>query len=69
LRPDLTDEELPRYIALDDPVNCAGSAKIEGPGLMLFERMDCEDWTAIIGLPMIKLVTALRKWGYPIFAT
>ena len=67
LRADLTNEELRRYIELDDPVNCAGSAKIEGPGLMLFERMDCEDWTAIIGLPMIKLATALRKWGHPIF--
>jgi septum formation protein len=67
LRADLTDDELRRYIELDNPVNCAGSAKIEGPGLMLFERMDCEDWTAIIGLPIIKLTTALRQWGYPIF--
>ena len=67
LRADLTDEELRRYIALDDPSHCAGSAKIEGPGLMLFERLECEDWTAIIGLPMIKLTSALRQWGYPIF--
>jgi septum formation protein len=67
LRADLTDAELRRYVELDDPVNCAGSAKIEGPGLMLFERMECEDWTAIIGLPMIKLTTALRRWDYPIF--
>jgi len=67
LRADLTDDELRRYIELDDPVNCAGSAKIEGPGLMLFERLDCEDWTAIIGLPMIKLTAALRRWDYPIF--
>jgi len=66
LRADLTDAELQRYIEIDDPVNCAGAAKIEGPGLMLFERMECEDWTAIIGLPMIKLTTALRQWGYPI---
>jgi len=67
LRADLTDVELRRYIELDDPVNCAGSAKIEGPGLKLFERLDCEDWTAIIGLPMLKLTTALRQWGYPVF--
>lgn len=67
LRADLTEEELRRYIAIDHPVNCAGSAKIEGAGLLLFERMDCEDWTAIIGLPMIQLATALRRWGYPIF--
>ena len=67
LRADLTNEELRRYIERDDPVNCAGAAKIEGPGLMLFERLDCEDWTAIVGLPMIKLTTALRKWGFSIF--
>lgn len=67
LRADLTDDELRRYIEIDDPVNCAGSAKIEGPGLLLFERMDCDDWTAIVGLPMIQLATALRKWGYSIF--
>lgn len=67
LRADLTEEELRRYIAIDNPVNCAGSAKIEGPGLLLFERMDCEDWTAIIGLPMIQLTTALRRWRYPLF--
>jgi septum formation protein len=67
LRADLTDGELRRYIELDDPVNCAGAAKIEGPGLMLFERMDCEDWTAIIGLPIIKLTTALRRWEFPLF--
>jgi septum formation protein len=68
LRADLTDAELRRYIELDDPVNCAGSAKIEGPGLLLFEKMDCEDWTAIIGLPLMKLTTALRHWRCPIFA-
>lgn len=67
LRTDLTDDELRRYVALDDPSHCAGSAKIEGPGLMLFERLDCEDWTAIVGLPIIKLTSALRQWGYPIF--
>lgn len=67
LRADLTDAELHRYIEIDDPSNCAGSAKIEGPGLLLFARMDCEDWTAIIGLPMMKLASALRNWGYPIF--
>lgn len=67
LRADLTEEELRRYIASDHPVNCAGSAKIEGAGLLLFERLDCEDWTAIIGLPMMQLTTALRRWGYPIY--
>lgn len=69
LRADLTDEELRRYIEIDNPVDCAGSAKTEGPGLMLFERLDCEDWTAIIGLPVMALTTALRRWHYPVFQT
>jgi len=67
LRADLTDDELRRYVAIDNPVDCAGSAKTEGPGLMLFENLECEDWTAIIGLPVIALTTALRRWDYPIF--
>ncbi|MDZ7268220.1 MAG: Maf family nucleotide pyrophosphatase [candidate division KSB1 bacterium] len=69
LRADLSDEELRTYVALDNPSDCAGSVKTEGPGLLLFERLDCEDWTAIIGLPIIALTTALRKWNYPIFAS
>ncbi len=67
LRADLTEEELRRYIEIDNPIDCAGSAKTEGVGLMLFERLDCEDWTAIIGLPIIALTTGLRNWGYPLF--
>ena len=69
LRADLSDEELAAYVALDNPVDCAGSVKTEGPGLMLFERLDCEDWTAIIGLPLMALTSALRKWGYPTLNT
>lgn len=66
LRPDLTDDELRAYIALDDPLSSAGGIKTEGPGLMLYDRLECEDWTAIIGLPVMALVGGLRKWGYPI---
>lgn len=67
LRADLSEEELRRYIEIDNPIDCAGSAKTEGVGLMLFERLDCEDWTAIVGLPIIALTTGLRSWGYPLF--
>lgn len=67
LRADLSEEELRRYIEIDNPIDCAGSAKTEGIGLMLFERLDCEDWTAIVGLPIIALTTGLRNWGYPLF--
>jgi len=67
LRDDLSDEELRAYVALDDPVHSAGAVKTEGPGLMLFDKLACEDWTAIIGLPVMALATGLRRWGYPLF--
>ncbi|MEK7728462.1 MAG: nucleoside triphosphate pyrophosphatase [candidate division KSB1 bacterium] len=67
LRADLSDNELARYVEIDNPIDCAGSAKTEGVGLMLFDRLDCEDWTAIVGLPIIALTTGLRNWGYPLF--
>jgi septum formation protein len=67
LRRDLTNEELQAYIELDKPFDCAGAAKIEGRGLLLYEKLICDDWSAIIGLPLIKLTTALRQWKYPLF--
>jgi MAF protein len=66
LRADLSDDELRAYIALDDPVHCAGAVKTEGAGLMLFDKLECEDWTAIIGLPVMALASGLRKWGHSI---
>jgi len=68
LRADLSDDELGAYIALDDPLQSAGGAKTEGPGLMLYDKLECEDWTAIIGLPVMALANALRKWKYSLFS-
>jgi septum formation protein len=66
-RRDLTDDELRAYIEMDKPFDCAGSARIEGRGIMLYDSLRCDDWSAIIGLPLMALTTALRQWGYPIF--
>jgi len=68
LRADLSDEELRTYIELDNPLHSAGGVKTEGIGLMLFDKLECEDWTAIIGLPVMALATGLRKWKYPLFS-
>ena len=68
LRADLSDDELRSYIELDNPLHSAGGVKTEGPGLMLFDKLECEDWTAIIGLPVMALARGLRKWGYPNFS-
>lgn len=62
----LSPEEIQRYLAADEPFDCAGSYKIEARGIALFERIDASDFTAITGLPLIALTTILRGLGYPI---
>ena len=60
----LSDEEIARYVAAEQPLDCAGSYKIEGLGVALFEKIDSRDQTAIVGLPLIELVGALRDLGF-----
>ncbi|MFQ6004203.1 MAG: Maf family protein [Woeseia sp.] len=52
------------YLRHDQPYDCAGSFKIEGAGFVLFESVQTDDPTALIGLPMIWLAETLRKLGY-----
>jgi 7-methyl-GTP pyrophosphatase len=65
LRP-LTLEEIRRYVEADRPLDCAGSYKLEARGITLFERIESEDHSAIIGVPMIALTTILREVGFAI---
>lgn len=60
---ELTDDEIENYIRLDDPLGCVGSFKIEGLGIALMERLEGDDFTALIGLPLIELVSMLRNLG------
>lgn len=60
---DLTDAEIERYLAREAPFDCAGSFKSEGLGIALFERIDSQDPTALIGLPLIALCRLLREAG------
>lgn len=62
LRP-LADDEIARYLAADAPFDCAGSYKIEGLGITLFDRIDSRDYTAIVGLPLMQLSAELRRLG------
>ena len=55
--------QIERYLQHDQPYNCAGSFKSEGLGITLFERMDGDDPTALIGLPLIRLTTMLARAG------
>jgi len=59
----LSDDEIRSYIRREDPVDCAGSFKIEGLGIALMESMEGEDYTALVGLPLLKLCGMLRKGG------
>jgi len=63
---DLTAEEARRYVEADRSWDCAGAYKWEARGVALFERIVCEDHSAIVGLPLIALTTALRRLGFPI---
>jgi septum formation protein len=60
----LTREEAERYVTADQPFDCAGSYRIEGLGIALFERIDVEDQTAIIGLPLMTVCRMLRSRGF-----
>jgi septum formation protein len=60
----LTRDELARYVAADQPLDCAGSYKIEARGIALVERIDGADFTAIMGLPLVALTSALRAQGF-----
>jgi 7-methyl-GTP pyrophosphatase len=56
----LTMDEIRTYVKLEQPLACAGSFMAEGLGISLFERMEGEDPTALIGLPLIRLSSYLR---------
>ncbi|HEX6810020.1 MAG TPA: Maf family protein [Planctomycetota bacterium] len=59
----LTAAEIERYVAAEQPLDCAGSYRIESLGIALFEHIECEDQTAIVGLPLRRLCEELRKLG------
>ena len=60
---ELSDEQILNYLAKEQPYHCAGSAKYEGLGIALIERMESDDTSAIIGLPLISLVDMLVHEG------
>lgn len=59
----LTDAQIERYLVKEQPYNCAGSAKSEGLGIALIEKMSGDDPNALIGLPLIALIEMLENEG------
>jgi septum formation protein len=55
--------EIDRYLALEQPLDCAGSARCEGLGISLLKRISTDDPTALIGLPLMLVAEALREVG------
>lgn len=59
----LTSREIERYVALEQPLDSAGSFRMEGLGIALFEALEGRDPNALIGLPLIALCSMLRQAG------
>lgn len=62
----LTDAEIERYLEREPALDCAGSAKSEGLGISLLERLGGDDPTALVGLPLIALAALLRAEGFEV---
>lgn len=60
----LGQEAIERYVAKEDVLRCAGGFKMEGLGISLFEAIESDDPTALIGLPLIQTAAFLREAGY-----
>ena len=64
----LSDADIAAYLDREAPYDCAGSVKSEGLGIALFERIESDDPTALIGLPLIALTRLLREEGVDVLA-
>ncbi|AZP13705.1 Maf family nucleotide pyrophosphatase [Undibacterium parvum] len=64
---DLSDAELDAYLHIEQPYDCAGSAKNEALGIAILEKIVSEDPTALTGLPLIALTGMLRKLAVAFF--
>lgn len=64
----LSNKEIEGYLKKDEPYDCAGSYKIEKSGLILFEDVKTDDFSAIQGLPMIWISKILKELGYEFFS-
>ena len=60
---DLADAEIERYLSLEQPYDCAGSARSEGLGISLLDAIHSDDPTALVGLPLIRTCRMLREAG------
>lgn len=62
----LSADEIRRYVAHEQPLDCCGAYKIESMGIALFERIEGSDFTAITGLPLMRVSALLREAGFEV---
>jgi septum formation protein len=60
---DLSPSQIENYLVAEQPYDCAGSAKSEGLGIALLEKIDNDDPTALIGLPLIRVCQLITQAG------
>ena len=65
---ELSDADIDRYLVLEQPYDCAGSAKCETLGIALLEAIESDDPTALVGLPLIRTCRLLREAGIDVLA-
>lgn len=63
---ELSAAQIEDYVRREEPFNCAGSFKSEGLGVALFAAQEGTDPTALVGLPLIRLVSMLAAEGVPV---
>ncbi|TXF13643.1 Maf family protein [Pelomicrobium methylotrophicum] len=59
----LSDEDIRSYLSKEPAFDCAGSARVESLGIALCERVESDDPTALVGLPLITVVSMLQREG------
>lgn len=59
----LSEKQIKSYLEMEDPSHCVGSIKSEGLGITLLEEIQCNDPSAVIGLPLIKLSKMFERFG------
>lgn len=64
----LTDDEIENYLRVEQPYDCAGSAKSEGLGIALLESIESDDPTALVGLPLIRTCKMIQAAGIALLA-
>jgi predicted house-cleaning NTP pyrophosphatase (Maf/HAM1 superfamily) len=63
----LSNQQIEQYVNIEPSIHCAGGFQMEKRGIALFKRIETEDPNALIGLPVIKLISILEHFGVHLF--